>query len=304
MSAISGEDAFTLAATYGFPIELTVELAEERGQQVDVDVLPSADGRAQGVSRGAAGRHVRAEDRRARDGLRRLREDRGADGDRGARGGRARAASARSSSSRRSIPRAAARCRTSASSSTRRRAHAPSSSRRARRRRPDPPVRGRGVRRRRPCARRRALVAPLPDDGEPHGDAPPPSGASRRARRARGAGGLGRAPRQASLRLHAHAGALARRAGRDREAREREGVREPPGAHVHRPHRRGAKARRDDALHGEVRRGRPRRRDPRLLDRALRRDARADDGGDRPVRDPLGELRRIGRTAHRGGDVR
>ena len=29
--AISGEDAFTLQATYGFPIELTVELARERG---------------------------------------------------------------------------------------------------------------------------------------------------------------------------------------------------------------------------------------------------------------------------------
>ncbi len=36
-SSISAEDAFTLAATYGFPIELTVELAEERGQPVDVD---------------------------------------------------------------------------------------------------------------------------------------------------------------------------------------------------------------------------------------------------------------------------
>jgi alanyl-tRNA synthetase len=35
--AISGGDAFTLAATYGFPLELTVELAEERGQAVDVD---------------------------------------------------------------------------------------------------------------------------------------------------------------------------------------------------------------------------------------------------------------------------
>jgi len=34
---ISGEDAFTLAATYGFPLELTIELAEERGQPVDVD---------------------------------------------------------------------------------------------------------------------------------------------------------------------------------------------------------------------------------------------------------------------------
>jgi alanyl-tRNA synthetase len=35
--AIGAEDAFQLAATYGFPIELTEELAEERGQAVDVD---------------------------------------------------------------------------------------------------------------------------------------------------------------------------------------------------------------------------------------------------------------------------
>ncbi len=35
--AISGEEAFTLAATYGFPVELTQELAEERGQAVDID---------------------------------------------------------------------------------------------------------------------------------------------------------------------------------------------------------------------------------------------------------------------------
>jgi alanyl-tRNA synthetase len=35
--SISADDAFRLAATYGFPIELTVELAEERGQAVDVD---------------------------------------------------------------------------------------------------------------------------------------------------------------------------------------------------------------------------------------------------------------------------
>jgi alanyl-tRNA synthetase len=34
---ISGEGAFTLAATYGFPIELTLELAAERSQLVDVD---------------------------------------------------------------------------------------------------------------------------------------------------------------------------------------------------------------------------------------------------------------------------
>jgi len=38
-AAISGDDAFVLTATYGFPIELTVELAEERGQPVDVDLF-------------------------------------------------------------------------------------------------------------------------------------------------------------------------------------------------------------------------------------------------------------------------
>ena len=34
---VSGDDAFTLTATYGFPIELTVELARERGLAVDED---------------------------------------------------------------------------------------------------------------------------------------------------------------------------------------------------------------------------------------------------------------------------
>ena len=85
--AISADDAFTLAATYGFPIELTVELAEERGQQVDVDAYETLMAEHKDVSRGAAvDRPCRS--RRARDGVRRLREDRGADGDRGARGGR------------------------------------------------------------------------------------------------------------------------------------------------------------------------------------------------------------------------
>jgi alanyl-tRNA synthetase len=34
---VSGEDAFTLTATYGFPVELTTELARERGLAVDLD---------------------------------------------------------------------------------------------------------------------------------------------------------------------------------------------------------------------------------------------------------------------------
>ncbi len=49
--AISGEEAFTLAATYGFPLELTVELAEERGQAVDVDGYQREMDRHREVSR-------------------------------------------------------------------------------------------------------------------------------------------------------------------------------------------------------------------------------------------------------------
>ncbi|MGE5689234.1 MAG: alanine--tRNA ligase, partial [Pseudomonadota bacterium] len=49
--SISGEQAFTLAATHGFPIELTVELAEERGQAVDVDGYRAEMARHREVSR-------------------------------------------------------------------------------------------------------------------------------------------------------------------------------------------------------------------------------------------------------------
>ncbi len=49
--AISGEQAFALAATYGFPLELTVELAEERGQPVDVDGFRDEMARHREISR-------------------------------------------------------------------------------------------------------------------------------------------------------------------------------------------------------------------------------------------------------------
>ncbi len=58
-----------------------------------------------------------------------------------------------------------------------------------------------GLRRGRPRARRRAVEGPLPDDREPHRDAPAPQGAPGGARRPRPPGGLGRAARQAALRL-------------------------------------------------------------------------------------------------------
>ena len=52
--AISADDAFALAATYGFPVELTVELAEERGQPVDVDGYRQLMEGHKEISRGAA----------------------------------------------------------------------------------------------------------------------------------------------------------------------------------------------------------------------------------------------------------
>jgi alanyl-tRNA synthetase len=51
--AITAEDAFTLVATYGFPIELTQELAEERGQAVDVDGFHDLMAQHREISRGA-----------------------------------------------------------------------------------------------------------------------------------------------------------------------------------------------------------------------------------------------------------
>ncbi|MDH4339654.1 MAG: alanine--tRNA ligase, partial [Thermoleophilia bacterium] len=49
--SISGEQAFALAATYGFPLELTVELASERGQLVDVDGYRTAMEQHREISR-------------------------------------------------------------------------------------------------------------------------------------------------------------------------------------------------------------------------------------------------------------
>ena len=79
--AISGKDAFDLTATYGFPFELTTELALERGIPVDEDGYRERMAEHREVSRGQAARAT-ALARRSSDGVRRLRADRGADRDR------------------------------------------------------------------------------------------------------------------------------------------------------------------------------------------------------------------------------
>jgi alanyl-tRNA synthetase len=50
--AITADDAFTLVATYGFPIELAQELAEERGQPLDMDGFRALMDEHRDVSRG------------------------------------------------------------------------------------------------------------------------------------------------------------------------------------------------------------------------------------------------------------
>jgi alanyl-tRNA synthetase len=55
---ISGEDAFTLTATYGFPVELTKELARERGLTVDEDEFARLMEEHREISRAGAGRGI------------------------------------------------------------------------------------------------------------------------------------------------------------------------------------------------------------------------------------------------------
>ena len=110
--SICGDDAFMLHATYGFPFELTRELAAERGIQVDEEGFARLMWEQREGSRAAATREIGGVEfgaGRLHDRVRRLREDRRPDAicafeqlDDGAR-------SSRSSANRRSTPRAAAR---------------------------------------------------------------------------------------------------------------------------------------------------------------------------------------------------
>ena len=101
---ISGDDAFTLQATYGFPIELTRELARERGLEINEEEYTRLMEQHREISRaGVPGGDAQragdfARERGLPQRLRRLREDGGADADRRARAAR-----------RRPLPREAAR---------------------------------------------------------------------------------------------------------------------------------------------------------------------------------------------------
>ena len=87
--------------------------------------------------------------------------------------------------------------------------------------------------------------------------------------------------------------------GRGGADRQREGLREPAGADVRDADRRGAQPRGDDALRREVRRRGARGRDPGLLSRAVRRHTRPLDRRDRAVRPSLRSVRRLRRAENR-----
>ena len=55
---VSAEDAFALTATYGFPVELTTELARERGLTVDEDGFSELMAEHREISRAGAGRGI------------------------------------------------------------------------------------------------------------------------------------------------------------------------------------------------------------------------------------------------------
>ena len=290
--AISGEEAFELATTYGFPIELTVELAEERGQAVDVDRFRQLMEEHREISRAGgestteqlAAEIVGAGTRASEfvgydrtDVLTAVIAVGPAAGTRqlvkleqspfyAAGGGQVSDSGYLLVDGRRDVHEA----RRGRGAEVRRRSGA----------------RGRdggrgGARGGDARPRGRRVGGALPDDGQPHGDAPAARRPARRARRPRQAGRVGGAAGQAPLRLQPPAAAHGRGARAGRAAREREGVRGDPGADVRDADRGGAQARRDDALRREVRRRGARGRDRRLLARALRRHARALDRRDR-----------------------
>ena len=311
----SGDEAFQLHDTYGFPIDLTLEMAAEQGLAVDEDGLPPADGRA---ARPGQGRRVGEEDR-ARRPLRLPRAspsapapttftgyDRDRPPRRPSRGlvvdgepvpprGRGRRG--------RAGPRPHPVLRRGRRPARRRRAH------RARQRRASsrsvdvqPPLPGlivhRGtvlVRRGRGRAthalgevdveRRLAISRAHTATHLVH------TGASRGARRVGDAGGLGELAGPAALRLHRRRGAVPGvRAGRRRGRGQRGPARRPRRCtpFVHDPGG-GAPDRRDGAVRREVRRPGPGGRGRRLLPRAVRRHARAAQLGQLGLVKMLGE---------------
>ena len=276
---ISSEDAFQLHDTYGFPIDLTLELVAEHGLGVDEEGFEALmeDQRARARSGAREGIDRGSEDR--------VREFAGAAGAPTRFVGyetveaTATVAAVESENGRVLVklvespfyPAGGGQVSDSGVDRVRARRLPRARDRRVpRRRRPGRRGRPRGGRARARRARRRARRrgrSPR-DRGQPHRHAPPARGAAPAPGHARPPGRLLRRARQAALRLHprpaAHPDEL-----RDVEDQVNAWIAQPPGARADDHARRGAAARRDGALRREVRR---RRADGRGRGRSFSRE--------------------------------
>ena len=296
---LTGDRAFTLHDTYGFPIDLTLEMAAEQGLTVD-----EAGFRAlmQEQRRAGQGRQPGAQETRGADtsGLpraaRRGRRDRPSPAT--ARCAPRRCCAGCSSTAR--SPQAARRgrerrrsCWTARRSTRRPAASSPTRGRlvladgtvlrgRATCRRRCPTCRctpRRVVRARRGsgsrCYARGRRRAPPGDLARPHRDAPGAQGAARRARRAAATqAGSMNAPGRFRFDFASPAGRARGRAARRRAADQRGRARRPRGPRVRDVAGRGPADRGDGAVRREVRRRGARRRGRRLRARAVRRHPR------------------------------
>ena len=133
--------------------------------------------------------------------------------------------------------------------------------------------------------RRSTPSARAQHDAQPLGDAPDAQGAARGARRARAAEGLAGRRRQDALRLRAQrADDRRRRSAASRRSSTPRSSRTTPTQRARDADRRRAEARRDDAVRREVRRRGARARH-RLVARAVRRHARRAHRRHRPLQD-------------------
>ena len=310
---IGAEAAFQLHDTYGFPLELTLELAGEQGLGVDEQGFEEMMEQQRRRARSAAGRGGRDElrerveafaekagrvtDFTGYETLEQATEVAGVETvERQAAGQARRVAVLRH---RRRPGGRLRRGRVRA-----RRLRGQGARRRARRRGPGARARagaGRAARGRARDRARRGRRAPA-HRVQPHRDAPAARGAARAPRRPRAPGRLLRRARQAALRLHPRRAAERRGRARRRGPRQRVDPRQPARARADDDARRGAAARRDGAVRREVRRrradGRGRRRP--VVARAVRRHARALDGRDRRLQDHHRDLERGQRAPYRG----
>ena len=152
----------------------------------------------------------------------------------------------------------------------------------------------------RPVEARRRCRTARPHDAQPHGDAPAPSGAAQRRRRAGTPGGLAGDARLPALRLPVRPGPDPRRAARHRGRGPSHHPRGPARLHRVHEHGRGDRGWRRRLLRREVRRDGPDHPGRGLQLRAVRRDALPGDRPDRRLPDHRRAQHRLRDAPHRG----